>query len=197
MKERGIQKKERKAAVLILLLCMIIILCSAGLFLCYAKERTKGVYYEPSDEILTVTPGNPAGAAYFRFTMELPETGKRRYALVISGVTFDGGGLAFEDMNDGQWEYSVAGREWRPLILSDGECVLEKEASPGKRNLFIRAKDNLDLNAAGGDLNFGLKLKEIPGRMWVWIPVGAAAGCLLIALIFYTAKKIYKKKKEG
>ena len=196
MKEKDIQKRERNAVILILLFCVIIILCSAGLFLCYAKERIKGIYYEPSDGMWTVVPGGTA-AAHFGFTMELPETGNRRYALVMDGVTFDGGGLGFADMNEGQWEYSVAGGIWQPLVLTNGECVLEKEALPGKRRLLIRASDNLDINAAGGSLNFELKLKEIPdGRMRIWLPLGVAAGGLTITLMFYIIKKIERRKKK-
>jgi len=197
MKDKNIQKKESRAVVLILLFCMIIVLCSAGLFLCYAKERTKGIYYEQSDETWTVTPGDPVDAAYFRFTMELPETGSRRYVLIMGGVTFEGGGLDFTDMNEGQWEYSITGGVWQPLILTNGECVLDKEASPGERRLSIRAADSLNLNAAGGELSFELKLKESPdGRLRIWVPLGAAAGSLTIALMFYTVKKAYNKKNK-
>jgi len=196
MKEKTIQKKERKDRALILLLCVIMLFCTAGLLLCYAKQRASSINYEAPDGILSMLPCDCENAVDFEFTAELPELRNRRCALVIYDVVFVGGGLTFADMNDGQWQYSVNGNIWSPLILSQGERLLESSLSAGKGVLSLRATDDLDINASGGSLRFKLKLKESPGNTILWALIGAIAGCLLILVIYLTAKNRIKKRTQ-
>jgi len=196
MKKGVSQKKERSVGILIPILCVIMVFCAAGLLSCYAKEKMKGIKYEISDEIESALPGDSDSIADFKFTVELPDGKNRRYALVIHDVKFVGGDLTFADMNEGQWEYSIEGGMWLPLILTKGECLLSADLPAGKRLLLIRATSDLDIEAAGGSLNFKLKLKENPGAVISRILLGIAAGGLLVSVIYLTAKSRVNKKPE-
>ena len=183
MTENNIQERERERKVSILLLCVFVALCTAGLILCYAKERTSRIEYAAAEGMLPVIPGDSASVVNFGFTLELPRSLNRRYALVICDVAFEGG-LTFADMNEGQWEYSLDGGPWLPLILSEGQCVLETDAAAGEKNLLLRAADNLDAGARGGNLSFRLKLKENPRRITLWILLGIITGAAFIAAAY-------------
>lgn len=184
----------KKEINFILFLFVLILLCSAGLFLCFEKERTIQLHFNSPDEMLSVIPGDSASAADSEFTMRLPPNRKhRRYDLKIYNVAFAGGSLTFEDMNEGQWEYRIDGGEWLPLILSKGERVLETGVSAGEKTLSLRASDNLDTEAAAGKLNFKLKLVESPVNIILSILIGAATGGLLILIMYITAKKFINK----
>jgi len=194
MKEKIIQKKEHKNKVVIPVLCIIIAFCSVSLLLCYAEGRTKRINCEIPDGILSVLPGDSVSTANFEFTMKLPDAKDRQYDLIIYDVAFVGGDVTFADMNEGQWEFSMDGETWFPIILSKGECLLQADVSAGKKILLIRAANELDLGAAGGNLNFKLKLKENLSKVNLWILIGIIAGNLPISVIYLIVKNRTSKK---
>ena len=184
MTEEKKQRTERGAGAVILLLGVIIILCAAGLILCYAKARTAKLEYSFSGEALKVVPGNPASVAHIAYTAELPEAKKRQYALIIHDVVFIGTDLTFADMNEGQWEYSTNGSAWTPLVLSKGERVIKMNMTAGQGVLLLRAADNLDVRAAGGSLDFKLKLRENRGHIDLWILFGILVGSVIVLFAY-------------
>jgi len=190
--KKDTQKRERLGRVLIPLFCLIVIFCTTGLFLCYANGRTSKVDYEASDEIISVAPDFSVNVVNFDFTIEYSKN--RRCSLIIYDVMFDGDGLSFADMNEGQWEYSVDGGIWRPLILANGECVLKTNISVGEKNLLLRVTEDLDVKAAKGSLTFKLKLKENTGDITLWILIGVITGGVFAAVGLLLTKTVLKTK---
>ena len=111
------------------------------------------------DCALSVIPGED-NAKSFKFYAKLPKLKPRAYSLIIYGVSFSGGGLSFEDMNGGEWEFSLDGGEWTSLILQGGQLVIQKNVVAGEKIISIRAKRGLNINASGGRLGFSLKLER-------------------------------------
>jgi len=198
MTEKNTQQNENFGGALIWLLCAIAFFCSVGLLLCYVNERAVGIrYYEDRDEISSVVPGDCASAVHFKFATDLPAAGNRHYALILYDAAFTGNDLTFANMNEGQWEFSMDGNVWRPLILSKGECVLETNVSAGEKILLLRAADDLDVNAAEGRLTFKLKLKEDLGRITLWVLLGILAGGTIFSVAYLTIKTALKKKSQS
>jgi len=155
------KERNRKSCItgtVLIPLSVIIFLLYAGLILYFMKREP--IVFDNLPEVNTVVPGSPVSLANIGFTVTLPKTSGRPYALKIHDVVFDGNGLTFADMNEGEWEYSIDGNKWQPLILSQGERVLETEATAGRKILSLRASDNLDAGATGGKLSFKLKLSR-------------------------------------
>jgi len=148
--------------VLIVICCAAFLFCAAGVYFYFADFSGAAILYEPGQppDPITVIPGTDKHKT-FEFTVRLPRNKNRLYALEIHDVRFDGGALEFADMNAGEWEFALDSNLWAPLILKDGERVLETGTAAGRRTLSFRATDNLPLDATGGQLSFQLKLARV------------------------------------
>ncbi|MCL2817719.1 MAG: hypothetical protein FWD39_04970, partial [Clostridiales bacterium] len=134
--------------LLVFFAAIILLLCLTAILLCVFNQKTVEVQYKTSPE-MSVVPGEQVSRANFEFDVRLPKITNQLYNLVIYDVAFSGGktDLVFADMNRGEWEYSLDGDPWRPLILTGGERILQANATEGERMLSIRATDALDLDA--------------------------------------------------
>jgi len=179
----------------ILFAIFLALFCSFGLSSC-AREREIGV---TSMETLSVIPGYKT--AHFKLDAKVPALRIRPYALKVYDVTFTGGGLNFADMNEGQWEFSINGNKWHPLILSGEEFVLKEDVSAGESILSLRATDELALEASGGELNFKLKLERSRGfaaenlaAAIMWTLLGIIINSALVLAIYAVFKGRINKK---
>ncbi|MCL2751344.1 MAG: hypothetical protein FWE62_01165 [Firmicutes bacterium] len=177
-------KKKRGAFFSAISFLVTMLLCVSVLSGC---SKGVGIDYDTRDERLSVVPGTPGKIVHLGFNVRLPKVRLRPFALKIHEVEFTGGSLAFADMNEGQWEYSLDGNLWRPLILLDDECLLDDSVTEGKGILSIRATDDLDFEATNGVLHFNLKLtqggKTVEKRLGgvvMWVLIGTLIGSMLV-----------------
>jgi len=153
-------KTKKRSIIVLIVFSLVLLLCIAS-YSYYRQSRNSELYYRdgPSDS-LSVAPGKDGSYADFEFTVLLPKWRFSPYAIKIYDATFIGGDLTFEDMNGGEWEYSLDGAPWAPLIVTGGECLIDPNTPAGDRSLSLRATESLDLTAGGGELSFKLDLQR-------------------------------------
>ena len=181
--------------IIIYCISAVLIICTLSLTVC-SKNRKVNVN---SKEILSVIPGHKT--AKFELTVTIPDFRIRPYNLKIYDITFVGKDLVFADMNNGEWEYSMDGSKWHPLILTKGECILYTDVTAGKFILSLRATKDLDIGAVGGLLNYKLKLDygkgiaaENAGGALMWAVIGITTGSILVLAAYQIAKVLTNKK---
>jgi len=151
---------KKRSVIVAIVFGLVLLLCVAS-YMYYSQSRDSEIlYHDPPSDSLSVMPGRDGSYAAFGFTVLLPKWRFSPYAIKIVDVDFTGGKITFGDMNGGEWEYSLDGAAWFPLIVAGGECLIDPDTPAGERILFIRAADNLELTAIGGQLNFNLRLEK-------------------------------------